>query len=165
MPRPQPVREPSPPPALRDEDFIDHSMAAPSRPREGLRPRGGAFVAVRGRGGRGARRGALEFVEEGSLQRQAEIARLKAKYGEADFRKHLPPHLRRPPRGPAGPAEPPPPAAAAATAGVDGEVSGANLVPLGVRQVRLGLRQRRLWCCAGLGMQRWLHARPPPRFA
>jgi hypothetical protein len=62
--------------------------------------------------------------------------------GEAEFRKHLPAHLRRPPRGPAGPAErqpapgeqqaplaPPPPFAA------DGDISGANLVPLGVRQV------------------------------
>jgi hypothetical protein len=73
--------------------------------------------------------------------------------GEAEFRKHLPAHLRRPPRGPAGPAErqvalgaaaaaagaggevpplgPPPP-----FGGPDGDISGANLVPLGVRQVR-----------------------------
>ncbi|KAF6262765.1 pre-mRNA processing factor 3-domain-containing protein [Scenedesmus sp. NREL 46B-D3] len=94
------------------------------------------------------RRGALEFVEEGSMARQAEIMRLKQKYGEADFKKHLPSHLRRPPRGPAGPAErdanltplgaPPIPglAGVAGTTVVPGsEAQGANSVPIGIRQV------------------------------
>jgi hypothetical protein len=78
MPRPEPVREPSPPPGPKDEDFIDPDMAVRSGPGRG-RSRGGAFLAPgRGRG----KKGALEFVEEGSLQRQAEIMRLKQKYGE-----------------------------------------------------------------------------------
>lgn len=78
MPRPEPVREPSPPPGPKDEDFIDETMAVRSGPGR-TRSRGGAFLAPgRGRG----RKGALEFVEEGSLQRQAEIMRLKQKYGE-----------------------------------------------------------------------------------
>eukprot|EP00878_Enallax_costatus_P034531 GHUV01038293.1.p1 GENE.GHUV01038293.1~~GHUV01038293.1.p1 ORF type:complete len:441 (+),score=148.01 GHUV01038293.1:147-1469(+) len=75
--------------------------------------------------------------------------RLKQKYGEADFKKHLPSHLRRA-RGPAGPAEAPGAAAAAAAAGDAnstplgapaipalaglGAVSDANLVPIGVPQ-------------------------------
>lgn len=50
----------------RDEDFIDTSMARP-----------GKDAAAHRR-----RRGALEFVEEGSMARQAEIMRLKQKYGE-----------------------------------------------------------------------------------
>jgi hypothetical protein len=63
--------------------------------------------------------------------------------GEADFKKHLPSHLRRPPRGPAGPAErdanltplgaPPIPGLAGIAPG--SEAQGANLVPLGVRHV------------------------------
>jgi hypothetical protein len=61
---PQPVPEVSGP---RDEDFIDTSMARP-----------GKDAAAHRR-----RRGALEFVEEGSMARQAEIMRLKQKYGEA----------------------------------------------------------------------------------
>lgn len=78
MPRPEPVREPSPPPGPKDEDFIDTTMAVRSGPGR-TRARGGAFLAPgRGRG----KKGALEFVEEGSLQRQAEIMRLKQKYGE-----------------------------------------------------------------------------------
>lgn len=78
MPRPEPVREPSPPPGPKDEDFFDATMAVRSGPGRS-RSRGGAFLAPgRGRG----RKGALEFVEEGSLQRQAEIMRLKQKYGE-----------------------------------------------------------------------------------
>jgi len=78
MPRPEPVREPSPPPGPKDEDFFDDTMAVRSGPGRS-RSRGGAFLAPgRGRG----RKGALEFVEEGSLQRQAEIMRLKQKYGE-----------------------------------------------------------------------------------
>jgi hypothetical protein len=63
--------------------------------------------------------------------------------GEADFKKHLPSHLRRPPRGPAGPAErdanltplgaPPIPGLASIVPG--SEAQGANLVPIGVRPV------------------------------
>jgi hypothetical protein len=64
---PQQAPEPSGP---RDEDFIDTSMARP-----------GKHVAAHRR-----RRGALEFVEEGSMARQAEIMRLKQKYGEACVR-------------------------------------------------------------------------------
>eukprot|EP00775_Hariotina_reticulata_P001133 gene1133-1471_t len=52
----------------RDEDFIDHSMAARPANRLG------------GGGGHRRRRGALQFVEEGSFARQAEIMRLKQKY-------------------------------------------------------------------------------------
>eukprot|EP00882_Tetradesmus_deserticola_P011432 GHRQ01012095.1.p1 GENE.GHRQ01012095.1~~GHRQ01012095.1.p1 ORF type:complete len:274 (+),score=92.49 GHRQ01012095.1:224-1045(+) len=61
----QQAPEPSGP---RDEDFIDTSMARP-----------GKDAAAHRR-----RRGALEFVEEGSMARQAEIMRLKQKYGESD---------------------------------------------------------------------------------
>jgi hypothetical protein len=72
------VREPSPPPGPKDEDFVDEGLAVRSGPGR-ARSRGGAFLAPgRGRG----KKGALEFVEEGSLQRQAEIMRLKQKYGE-----------------------------------------------------------------------------------
>ncbi|WIA18603.1 hypothetical protein OEZ85_010043 [Tetradesmus obliquus] len=124
---PQQAPEPAGP---RDEDFIDTSMARP-----------GKDVAAHRR-----RRGALEFVEEGSMARQAEIMRLKQKYGEADFKKHLPSHLRRPPRGPAGPAERDAnltPLGAPAIPGLGGmadlaagsEAQGANSVPIGVRQV------------------------------
>ena len=60
---PQQAPEPAGP---RDEDFIDTSMARP-----------GKDVAAHRR-----RRGALEFVEEGSMARQAEIMRLKQKYGK-----------------------------------------------------------------------------------
>jgi hypothetical protein len=60
---PQQAPEPAGP---RDEDFIDTSMARP-----------GKDAAAHRR-----RRGALEFVEEGSMARQAEIMRLKQKYGE-----------------------------------------------------------------------------------
>jgi len=66
--------------------------------------------------------------------------------GEADFKKHLPSHLRRPPRGPAGPAERDAnltPLGAPAIPGLGGmadlaagsEAQGANSVPIGVRQV------------------------------
>jgi hypothetical protein len=36
-----------------------------------------------GAGGHRRRRGALQFIEEGSFARQAEIMRLKQKYGKA----------------------------------------------------------------------------------
>lgn len=55
------------------------SLALPKMLTKQTLGRGGAFLNTgRGRG----RKSALEFVEEGSLQRQAEIMRLKQKYGE-----------------------------------------------------------------------------------
>eukprot|EP00879_Flechtneria_rotunda_P022534 GHRR01023790.1.p1 GENE.GHRR01023790.1~~GHRR01023790.1.p1 ORF type:complete len:266 (+),score=103.63 GHRR01023790.1:457-1254(+) len=61
---------PAEPAGPRDEDFVDPSM--PARP-PGRRST--AVAAAR------RRRGALEFVEEGTFQRQAELMRLKQKYG------------------------------------------------------------------------------------
>jgi hypothetical protein len=59
---------PPPPQGPSDADFVDPSVAGGGRQAVGSSHR--------------QRRGALDFVEEGVFARQAEIMRLKAKYGE-----------------------------------------------------------------------------------